>query len=224
MGRPSSSLVAAMLAAFALSGASVGSTPRPFTLHFPAGVDVSTVQGVPAVSRQGHDIVIDTAIDGKERERRKLLLFVPGYRFVTMDIDLTRDVHEVEVPLTPLAPIHVTGHVLPSANADLNGGTVRCTMFATWGMEFFGYIDGMAPSFELGSQVLKASDQYRFAFDLPDAARDPRAADETEFVFAAYTPAGSLVRLQHSSDDPTGMVRAMQFYPPDLLLSPVRRE
>jgi hypothetical protein len=207
-------------------------TPRSFTLHFPAGIDMSTVQisnamsgpfgGAGVKARPGpnpQEYSLATSYEGVEARTMKVIVFVPNYQFVTLDVDLTKEARDATIALTPLALVRVRGHVVPSGSFDLNGARIKCTMLAGWGMDFFGDIDGMPATFGLGSQPLTTADHYAFTIDLPDAARDPLAMNDTEFMFVAYRPTSEFVVLRHLSNDPLGLIRAMRFYPPDLLLT-----
>src|SRR5262245_55505027 len=123
--------VAAMMLTMAGSLVGTRAARAPFALRFPPGVDLATVQGIRrGVLASDQELVIETTADELLRGRLKLLIFVPGYRFAPMDIDLARDAYEVNVPLTPLKPIHVTGHVLPVEGVNLDGAKLHLTMHA----------------------------------------------------------------------------------------------
>jgi len=160
--------------------------PQAFLLNFPKSVDLTHVQieyfltgpfggvGNHITSKPNlHQYWLDTTHEGKPADALKAIVYCPGYGLALIDAPALKDqaTRIASVDLKPLPSIPLTGKVVPPAGQSLAGYKLVLIYEAVWGMEYFGYIDGMAPSFTVAQTGLAPDGS--FTITIPDFARDP---------------------------------------------------
>ena len=103
----------------------------------------------------------------------KLLIHCPGFRMVTAAFDFTKlgAPFEFSPVLVRLPSSPWRGVLVDSARRPVPGRTVLLRYDLMEAMPYFGYIDGMVPSLNIGSTSTDA--QGRFTFEAPDFGSDP---------------------------------------------------
>jgi len=159
---------------------------QTFLLNFPKSVDITGVQieyfltgpfggvGNHVISKPNlHQYWIDTTSNGKPADALKAIVYCPGYSLGLIDAPALKDpaARIASVDLKPFPSIPLTGKVVAPAGQSLLGFKLELTYEAVWGMNFFGYIDGMAPSFTVAQTGLAPDGS--FSITIPDFARDP---------------------------------------------------
>ncbi|HEY1173249.1 MAG TPA: hypothetical protein VGH19_17910 [Verrucomicrobiae bacterium] len=154
-------------------------------LNFPKSVDIADAQieyfltgpfggvGNRVTSKPNlHQYVIDTTHESKPAQSLKAIIYCPGYGFALVNAPSlkTPAAGNATIDLSPQRTIPLAGKIVAPAGKSLAGLKLEVTYHALWGMEYFGYIDGMAPEFKVATADIAADGS--FTLTLPDLAND----------------------------------------------------
>jgi len=135
---------------------------------------------------------IPTVQDGQPAETLKAIVYAPDSRFVLIEP------HDLSTPLSitlqpqRMVPVSIT--IEPPI--DLTGLKLDATYLAPWAQDFFGYLDGPTPSFDVASALPDRDGRFRLT--LPDLTRDP-AVKDGEFDFLLRDAKSGNIRYRLTS-------------------------
>ena len=187
-------------------------------LRGPFGGYESTAAVEPGENRY----TLPAEVDGKEASDLKALILAPGCQLDKISISLSEDPtrrHGFEC--NPLPDQNFTGRI--DSDGALNGSdySIQISLVLPWAMNFFGYQDGIAPQFRIGTLTPNADGT--FFVHLPDLKYDPWMRDVlgtnlASFEFSALKGdlPGSLEPEAPALTDKGGRLAPEAAYPPEI--------
>lgn len=138
-----------------------------YQLTGPFGAVTDFVRTRPGVS--GYSIPL--AYEGTPADSVKVIVVSPTSRFVLLERDpeTVETSEPITVTLDPQRMVAVPGKIVTPI--DPAGLQVEARYVAPWAMDFFGYLDGPVPTFDLGTVPLEKDGTFRIT--LPDLSQDP---------------------------------------------------
>jgi len=113
------------------------------------------------------------SVDVSTAKTLKAIVMSPHYKTVLIDApDLGKDgPRRTKVELEPLANVPFKGHIVMPKDVDPEKFRLEILYCASWGMGYFGYIDGSPPCFVAGQADIRPDGSFEAA--LPDMTHDP---------------------------------------------------
>jgi hypothetical protein len=176
-----------------------------------------------------HSYQITTEVGKRPAESLKAIIFVPGCQFATITAQsLAESTRTHQFECEPLASTTFVGKTELPESLRGREYEVEFTLQAEWAMEFFGYVDGSVPTFQVVR--LDPYDDGSVRGEIPDFTRDAVVGswsyDKTTFRIVAREKrtGNSLGRLEpvDAKYNQFGNLRLHTFYPGELILR-VRR-
>ena len=208
---------------------STTATHRKVTLHLPPGRSQS-VQidyflygpfgargGSVASAKNRKSLAVNTDVEGVAANEIKIVAYLPGCKFVLLDIPLSGKSEERQLFCLPRPSLSLRGEIFPISITQEQPTVIEVGYLAEWANRFFGVADGAAPDFHVAT--IKPDENGQFQLEVPDVyhhqsrgdgfqfiLRDPRTLNIIAFLKPAENPEGSSVLAVQPSYDVVRLV------------------
>jgi hypothetical protein len=167
---------------------------------------------------------IDMMFEGQPANTLKAIVLAPGCQIVTISVPLlSSSSRKADFACQPAVSLTLSGRIQPLEFVRGHEYEVEISLTAPWAMVFFGYADGIVPTFHITS--VTPGDDGSFRVQLPDLTRDPVTSSfgsgHATLAFAAREKrtGNSLGRLEPTDarDNQFGDLRLESVYPDEVI-------
>ena len=171
-----------------------------------------------------HSLALPTTnSEGRLARSLKAVIWCKDFGVALLDVpSLEQSGYRVTIAPAALKTLPIAGRVLPAESGQILAGLeLRVFYEAGWMCDFFGLIDCMVPTFDLGTHRIGADGS--FAFMVPDISGDPALVayktglDGFRMDILEVTPP----YRRYWIESPGWRLKISASYPTPLLLSPV---
>src|SRR5215831_9443464 len=166
---------------------------RTVTLRLPPGIHSPSAQvvyflygpfgargGGVTPTRNGKSFAIETYVDGVAASAIKIVTFLPGCKFVLLDISLGAKSEDCQLFCLPRPSLPLRGEIFPISITQEQPTVIEVDYLADWANRFFGIADGAVPNFRIA--MIKPDENGQFQLELPDVHQHPSHTDGFQFI------------------------------------------
>ena len=207
---------------------------RTVTIHLPTGTYSKPAQvvyflygpfgargGGVTPTKNGKSFAIETYVEGMAASEVKIVVYLPGCKFVLLDVRLSGKAEDRQLFCLPLPSLLLRGEVFPISITQEQPTVIEVGYLADWANRFFGIADGAVPNFH--SATIRPDENGHFQLELPNVhhhqsrdsgfqfiLRDPTTWNILAFLKPAENPKGSSVLATQPSYDLVRFVAEMR--------------
>jgi len=166
---------------------------RTVTLHLPPGIRSQSAQVVyflygPFGARGGgvtptnnrKSLALDTYADDVAASEIKIVAYLPGCKFVLLDISLGRKSEDRQLFCMPRPSLSFRGEIFPVSVTQEEPNVIEVDYLAAWAKSFLGIGDGAVPNFRIAT--IKPDENGQFQLEVPDVHHHQARGDGFQFI------------------------------------------